>query len=122
MKFDSGVIKLFQNPNSRIAFLKAADNITIPGNSEMLVEGYLAGYCQDQQGIVEASKFVRKKGFLVAKSIVNTENKYQVVSILNFDENPVKLKRNDVLAMDKFQKLIMIIHCVEKNLVHYWNI
>lgn len=56
----------------------------------MLVEGYLAGYGPDQQGIVEASKFVRNKGLLVAKSIVNTENKCQVVSILNFDENPVK--------------------------------
>ena len=90
----------------------------------MLVQGYLAGYGPDQQGIVEASKCVRNKGFLVAKSIVNTENQCQLVSILNFDENLVKLKRYDVLATvgDKFQKLIMIIHCVEKNLVHYRNI
>ena len=86
---------MFQNSNSRITFLKAAENITIPKNGEMLIKGYFTGYGPYQQGIVEASKFVQNKCFLVVKSIVNAENKCQVVSILNFDENPVKLKRND---------------------------
>ena len=98
MKFKKGSIKLYKSKDSKIAFLKAVENTTIPGNSEMVVERYLAGCSPDSQGIVEASKFVRNKGLLVAKSIVDTEKKSQVISILNLDENPVKLKRDDVLA------------------------
>lgn len=72
----------------------------------MLIKGYFTGYGPYQQGIVEASKFVQNKCFLVVKSIVNAENKCQVVSILNFDENPVKLKRNDTqLHLTRFKKI-----------------
>lgn len=66
---------------------------------------------------------MRHEGLLVAKSIVITENKCQVVSILNFDENPVKLKRYDVL--DTAGPVSAIIHdyslCGE-NLVRNQNI
>lgn len=81
-----------------MAFVKLKNNVVVPENSEMVLNGYLGGSSPMHHRIVESSKFIKNKGLMVARSIIDTNNSCQIVSVLNIHDKPITLKRDEVLA------------------------
>lgn len=98
LKLKNGTIKLLQKSDNSLAFVKLKNNVVVPENSEMVLDGYLDGSSPMHHGIVESSKFIKNKGLMVARSIIDTNNSCQIVSVLSIHDKPITLKRYEVLA------------------------
>lgn len=98
LKLKNGTLKLLQKSDNSLAFVKLKNNVVVPENSEMVLDGYLDGSSPMHHGIVESSKFIKNKGLMVARSIIDTNNSCQIVSVLSIHDKPITLKRYEVLA------------------------
>lgn len=99
LKLKNGTIKLLQKSDNSLAFVKLKNNVVVPENSEMVLDGYLDGSSPMHHGIVKSSKFIKNKGLMVARSIIDTNNSCQIVSVLNIHDKPITLKRYEVPVM-----------------------
>lgn len=61
LKLKNGTIKLLQKLDNSLAFVKLKNNVVVPENSEMVLDGYLDGSSPMHHGIVESSKFIKTK-------------------------------------------------------------
>ncbi|CAC5365138.1 unnamed protein product [Mytilus coruscus] len=67
-------IPLFKENSSQCSRIQIARQVSIPANSEMIIEASKRDSFLDDIGIIEPLDWVKSKGLLVAKSLVDTEN------------------------------------------------
>ncbi|VDI77114.1 Hypothetical predicted protein [Mytilus galloprovincialis] len=90
-------IPLFKENSSQCSRIQIARQVSIPANSEMIIEASKRDSFVDGIGIIEPLEWVKSKGLLVAKSLVDTENTIYL-AIMNLNSKSVKLKQGEQIA------------------------
>lgn len=90
-------IPLYKETSSQCSIIQIAKQVSIPPFSEKVIEGYAKDSFVENVGIIEPLDWVKSKGMIVAKSIVDTENKIYL-AIMNLNSKPVKLKQGSNIA------------------------
>ncbi|CAG2236597.1 unnamed protein product [Mytilus edulis] len=89
----------FKKETSKVcAKVRLIDKVSIPPNSELLVESFIDGHIDNKSGLVESTDFVKQKGLMLAKSLVDTDKKCSLL-LLNMNQKTVKLNENTVVAL-----------------------
>ncbi|VDI81855.1 Hypothetical predicted protein [Mytilus galloprovincialis] len=78
--------------------VRLIDKVSIPHNSELLVKSFIDGHIDNKSGLVESTDFVKQKGLMLAKSLVDTDKKCSLL-LLNMNQKTVKLNENTVVAL-----------------------
>lgn len=90
-------IPLYKETSSQCSRIQIAKQVSIPPFSEKVIEGYAKDLFVENIGIIEPLDWVKSKGMIVARSIVDTENKIYI-GIMNLNSKPVKLKQGSNIA------------------------
>ena len=90
-------IPLYKEISSQCARIQINRKVSIPPYSETIIEGHQKEQLRDNVGIVEPLDWVKTRGIIVAKSLVDTENKIYL-SVMNLSSKPVKLKQGIDIA------------------------
>ncbi|CAC5414061.1 unnamed protein product [Mytilus coruscus] len=90
-------IPLFKENSSQCSRIHKARQVSIPANREMIIEASKRDSFLDDIGIIEPLDWVKSKGLLVAKSLVDTENTIYL-AIMNLNSKSVKLKQGEQIA------------------------
>lgn len=85
-------IPLFKENSSQCSRIQIARQVSIPANSEMIIEASKRDSFVDGIGIIEPLEWVKSKGLLVAKSLVDTENTIYL-AIMNLNSNQSNLNK-----------------------------
>ncbi|CAC5419775.1 unnamed protein product [Mytilus coruscus] len=89
----------FKKETSKVcAKVGLIDKVSIPPNSELLVESFIDGHIDNKSGLVESTDFVKQKGLLLVKSLVDTDKKCSLL-LLNMNQKTVKLNENTVVGL-----------------------
>jgi len=107
-------IPLYKEISSQCARIQINRKVSIPPYSEIIIEGHQMEQIRNNVGIVEPLDWVKTRGIIVAKSLVDTENKIYL-SVMNLSSKPVKLKQGidivnltviDNIYCDSYQDLV----------------
>ncbi|XP_071139789.1 uncharacterized protein [Mytilus edulis] len=90
-------IPLFKENSSQCSSIQIARQVSIPANSEMIIEASKRDSFVDGFGIIEPLEWVKSQGLLVAKSLVDVENTIYL-AIMNLNSKSVKLKQGEQIA------------------------
>ncbi|CAC5389606.1 unnamed protein product [Mytilus coruscus] len=90
-------IPLFKENSSQCSRIQIARQISIPANSDVIIEASKRDSFVDDIGIIEPLDCVKSKGLLVAKSLVDTENTIYL-AIMNLNSKSVKFKQGEQIA------------------------
>ncbi|CAC5404125.1 unnamed protein product [Mytilus coruscus] len=90
-------IPLFKENSSQCPRIQIARQVSIPANSEMISEASKRDSFVDDIGIIEPLDWVKSKGLLVAKTLVDTENTIYLAT-MNLNSKSVKLKQGEQIA------------------------
>ncbi|CAC5390773.1 unnamed protein product [Mytilus coruscus] len=86
-------ISMFKENSFQCSKIQIARQVSIPANSEMIIEASKRDSFVDDICIIEPLDWVKSKGLLVAKSLVDTENTIYL-AIINLNSKSVKLKQD----------------------------
>ena len=98
MQIGKNKIKLEQQSSNKVCRIKLTETITIPPDSEMCVRGYIDGKNSKTTCLVEPFKNLPNRGVLMCRSLVNPEQKDIPLSLINFTENKIKIKKGTSVA------------------------
>jgi hypothetical protein len=99
-------IKLCRQESNKLARIKLDTSTTIPADSEITVTAKVDGVFFDTQGVVEPYKVLLKKGVLMAKALVTTDQKSIPVSLINITNQNIKVDRN--LTIGSLQAVLSV--------------
>lgn len=93
-------ITIKKEPNSTCAKVRLSDKICLPPQSEVLVDSYIDGKVQNDAGLVEGTPFVKHKGLMLAKTLINTESDTTCrLIMLNLNKKAIMLNENTVIGL-----------------------
>ena len=116
LKTSQGKIRVSKQKVYNCARIRTCEKTVVPPNSEVFVECQSDRQLSDSVGLVEPAKYLKSKGVLVAKSLVNPNNDKVVLSVLNLSKKPVKLEPEAIIGKINTVDGIVSIEQSKKNL------
>lgn len=94
---DQQQVQLDKDYSPVCARVKLSKRVVIPPDSEVIIPGYAVGVKDTSvNNIVEPFQFLQKKGLLVARTLVNSENIQ--FSVANISNKPVRFEKHTTVA------------------------
>ncbi|CAC5367719.1 unnamed protein product [Mytilus coruscus] len=99
LKIKGKNVPLEKSKSSICARVKLSNDVTIPAHSEMLIESHIDGRTEGEMGLIEGTNFIKNKGLLLAKSLIDSKTPKQRLYMLNVNQRSVKLNKNTTIGI-----------------------
>ncbi|KAK3091854.1 hypothetical protein FSP39_023181 [Pinctada imbricata] len=98
LKIASETLHIESEVTPTSAKVAVVNDIVIPPESEMYIEGRLTDKLSERVCLVEPGKMLNGKQLLLARSLIDTSSEKFVLSVINTSRNEIKLRENTVIG------------------------
>lgn len=95
---DGQDIKLFRESAAYCTRVKIKNDVCVPAKSELLLEGEIENDIGESFGLIEPFLIIKSRGLLMARSLVNTKNGKEYMSVINTNKKDAILNKDMPVA------------------------